>query len=269
MTQSTQHMLAGDPEEPGIISRGKAWGILPQGPSHHMLDERPTSVQRHAATDFASVCLTAFQYPYFRNCICSLPNYATDPAHFMHEIASCHMELEELLVDVQNPRSKLNCPAFGICSKISKKAGVRWVPVDYPAGSKHACIILPLYGWPKGVAKTRDWLKGHGILATENLPFVATKDPFYYMLVYLSTMNHCVWYISEDPRIRPSAPSGWKPAVANGGYTESREQNGTLSCSRKGATWWYKGRVHTRDTSKRVRLSRRGIPRSNWGGETV
>ncbi|KAF8874655.1 hypothetical protein BD779DRAFT_235902 [Infundibulicybe gibba] len=107
----------------------------------------------------------------------------------MYEMAS--LRTAEPLDDIQNPAQQ--CLAFGICSKIAKKAGVRWVPVDYPAGSKRACIILPLYerddGHPlrmktwaasKGVAKTRDWLKGHGMSATENLPFVATKDPFYW-----------------------------------------------------------------------------------------
>ncbi|KAF8884342.1 hypothetical protein BD779DRAFT_1787275 [Infundibulicybe gibba] len=107
----------------------------------------------------------------------------------MFEMASRHTE--ELLDNVRSPRQQ--CRAFGICSGIAKKAGVRWVPVDYPAGSKRACIILPLYerdeGQPlhmrswaasKGVAKTRDWLKDQGMSLTEHLPFVAAKDPFYW-----------------------------------------------------------------------------------------
>ncbi|KAF8872459.1 hypothetical protein BD779DRAFT_343384 [Infundibulicybe gibba] len=66
--------------------------------------------------------------------------------------------------------------AFNICYTIAEKAGARWVPVDYPAGSKQACIILPLYErddtqplrmkrWAASecVAKARAWLKKHGI----------------------------------------------------------------------------------------------------------
>ncbi|KAF8875579.1 hypothetical protein BD779DRAFT_1700598 [Infundibulicybe gibba] len=49
---------------------------------------------------------------------------------------------EEPLIGVWDPAQQ--CVAFDICLDIAKKAGVCWVPVDYPAGSKRGCIILPL-----------------------------------------------------------------------------------------------------------------------------
>ncbi|KAF8884344.1 hypothetical protein BD779DRAFT_1472109 [Infundibulicybe gibba] len=59
----------------------------------------------------------------------------------MYQMASRHTE--EFLVDVLDPVQQ--CLGFDICSQIAKKAGVQWVPVDYLAGSKRGCIILPLY----------------------------------------------------------------------------------------------------------------------------
>ncbi|KAF8899448.1 hypothetical protein BD779DRAFT_84306 [Infundibulicybe gibba] len=106
----------------------------------------------------------------------------------MFEMASHHTP--KPLDDVRDPSQQ--CTAFDICKHIAKKAGARWVPVDYPAGSKRACIILPLYqrddseplrmkNWArsKGVARTREWLKAQGMSGTELLPLVAAKDPFY------------------------------------------------------------------------------------------
>ncbi|KAF8869385.1 hypothetical protein BD779DRAFT_1479996 [Infundibulicybe gibba] len=59
----------------------------------------------------------------------------------MYEMASLHTS--RTLVDVHDPSQQVH--AFNICYTIAEKAGTRWVPVDYPAGSKQACIILPLY----------------------------------------------------------------------------------------------------------------------------
>ncbi|KAF8869383.1 hypothetical protein BD779DRAFT_1479995 [Infundibulicybe gibba] len=59
----------------------------------------------------------------------------------MYEMASLHTPTT--LVDVHDPSQQVH--AFDICYTIAEKAGARWVPVDYPAGSKQACIILPIY----------------------------------------------------------------------------------------------------------------------------
>ncbi|KAF8884341.1 hypothetical protein BD779DRAFT_1787274 [Infundibulicybe gibba] len=107
----------------------------------------------------------------------------------MYEMASRYTKVP--FANISDPKQQ--CAAFSICLEIAKQAGVRWVPIDYPAGSKRAYIILPLYQrddteplrmrkWAasKGVAKTRDWLKDQGMSSTDVLPFVAAKDPFYW-----------------------------------------------------------------------------------------
>ncbi|KAF8871648.1 hypothetical protein BD779DRAFT_1791481 [Infundibulicybe gibba] len=151
----------------------------------------------------------------------------------MYEMASRHTE--EPLIEVRDPTQQ--CIAFDICLDIAKKAGVRWVPVDYPAGSKRGCIILPLYerddGHPlrmkawaasKGVAKTRDWLKGHGMSATEHLPFVATKDPFYWSFEYFLEDAH-----------------GWKPGLVARRSMSERNKLETVVGSTRGTLrgWTY------------------------------
>ncbi|KAF8872458.1 hypothetical protein BD779DRAFT_1791156 [Infundibulicybe gibba] len=107
----------------------------------------------------------------------------------MYEMASLHTPTT--LDDVHDPSQQVH--AFDICYTIAEKAGARWVPVDYPAGSKQACIILPIYErddtqplrmkrWAasKCVANARAWLKKHGMSETDRLPFVATTDPIYW-----------------------------------------------------------------------------------------
>ncbi|GLB39451.1 hypothetical protein LshimejAT787_0606130 [Lyophyllum shimeji] len=155
------------------------------------------------------------------------------PIGNMYEMASRHTS--EPLTDLLSPRQQTI--AFTICLDIAKKAGVRWVPVDYPKGSKRACIVMPLYerddGAPlrmeqwaasRGVAKARQWLKDQGIAAAALLPFVAVEDPIYWvwlgyvigLYIPISHTRSCSAYRaypydrllllpSQSPGSRPSA----------------------------------------------------------------
>ncbi|GLB39448.1 hypothetical protein LshimejAT787_0606100 [Lyophyllum shimeji] len=81
------------------------------------------------------------------------------PIGNMYKMASRHTS--EPLTDVLDPRQQTI--AFSICSDIAKRAGVRWVPVDYPKGSKRACIVMPLYERDDGAPlRMEQWAASRG-----------------------------------------------------------------------------------------------------------